>query len=148
MPHASRSLASILIVAFALAALFMVLFPPPPFFMRDANYAHSAGFTPQLPKCFDAVGKDTIINDIWEDAQCLSAEPSPEDGGERYARFYAFNIEESADVVVSLSSRWDSFLYLRAGIDRAGDILAANDDYATLIDNAKLCSPAPPRTNV
>lgn len=66
-----------------------------------------------------------IIDDFWE-SECLSAN-RPSDG-EYYAHFYNFELNEEADVTITLESGEDTYLYLLDGIGTQGRVLFEDDD--------------------
>ena len=72
---------------------------------------------------------DGAIAGSWDDT-CLSEKDAPGGEGDRYARFYTFTLTQEADIVISLSSDEDTYLYLLEGHDRDGDTLHSNDDIA------------------
>lgn len=98
--------------------------------------------TPIADACIEEIPTDGAINGNWSDA-CPS-----ENRDSRYARFYTFTIEpDPASSVtkktIKLASEevGDTYLYLLKGVGRNGDVVAENDDYATLV-NTEVCSDA------
>ena len=79
--------------------------------------------------CVQLVEADGAIAGSWDDT-CLSEKDAPGGAGDRYARFYTFRLTEATDIVISLSSDEDTYLYLLEGHDRDGDTLHSNDDIA------------------
>ena len=75
------------------------------------------------------VGADGSIAGSWDDT-CLSEKNAPGGAGDRYARFYTFTLDEATDIVISLSSDEDTYLYLLDGHGKGGDTLHQNDDIA------------------
>ena len=60
---------------------------------------------------------------------CVSDRAAEQGTGERYARFYTFEITEDSNVSISLtSSEQDTYLYLTEGVGRDGDLVDENDD--------------------
>ena len=68
------------------------------------------------------------ISGTWN-SSCVSEKPAL-NGGDRYARFYTFTLDESADVSVTLTSKQDTYLYLMKDFGKNGEIEAENDDIA------------------
>ena len=66
-----------------------------------------------------------IIDNYW-DEQCESVN-RPSDG-EYYARFFTFNLNEEADVTITLESNPDAYLYLLEGDGQRGYVLYEDDD--------------------
>ena len=85
--------------------------PPPP----DACFVDMGDFATRLE----------IIDDYW-DTDCGSV--NRPDAGDTYARFFAFVLNEEADVTVTLESDKDAYLYLMEGEGEFGRILHENDD--------------------
>ena len=79
--------------------------------------------------CVQSVETDGAIEGSWDDT-CLSEKDAPGGAGDRYARFYTFTLTEATDIVISLSSDEDTYLYLLEGHDKDGDTLHSNDDIA------------------
>ena len=62
-------------------------------------------------------------------SSCVSDRAAEQGTGERYARFYTFEITEESNVTIRLtSSEEDTYLYLTEGVGRDGDLLDENDD--------------------
>ena len=61
-----------------------------------------------------------IIDDYWEE-QCESR--NRPDDGEYYARFFTFNLNEEADVTITLESDHDAYLYLSKGGGQPGNVI-------------------------
>ena len=68
------------------------------------------------------------IEGTWV-SSCSSDRAAEQGTGERYARFYTFEITEDSDISISLtSSEQDTYLYLTEGVGRDGDLVDENDD--------------------
>ena len=68
------------------------------------------------------------IEGTWV-SSCSSDRAAEQGTGERYARFYTFEITEESNVTIRLtSSEEDTYLYLTEGVGRDGDLLDENDD--------------------
>ena len=68
------------------------------------------------------------IEGTWV-SSCSSDRAAEQGTGERYARFYTFEITEDSDISISLtSSEQDTYLYLTKGVGRDGDLVDENDD--------------------
>ena len=68
------------------------------------------------------------VEGIWV-SSCSSDRAAEQGTGERYARFYTFEITEDSNVSISLtSSEQDTYLYLTEGVGRDGDLVDENDD--------------------
>ena len=88
--------------------------------------------------CKQSVESDGTIEGSWDDT-CLSEKVAPGGSGDRYARFYTFTLTEAADVVISLDSDEDTYLYLLNGHGKDGDTLHENDDIeSSVILNSQL----------
>ena len=61
----------------------------------------------------------------------MSEKDAPGGAGARYARFYTFTLTEATDIVISLSSDEDTYLYLLNGHGKGGNTLHSNDDIAS-----------------
>ena len=62
-------------------------------------------------------------------SSCSSDRAAEQGTGERYARFYTFEITEDSNVSIELtSSDVDTYLYLTEGVGRDGDLVDENDD--------------------
>ena len=66
-----------------------------------------------------------VIDNYWEE-QCESRN-RPNDG-EYHARFFTFNLNEEADVTITLESNPDAYLYLLEGDGQRGYVLFEDDD--------------------
>ena len=80
--------------------------------------------TPADP-CIEPVAAATVSG-TW-DSSCESLE---RDGS--YARFYTFTLDSAADVTITLTtltSEVDTFLFIREGLSKDGDVLLENDDH-------------------
>ena len=80
--------------------------------------------------CVQSVDADGTTEGSWDDT-CLSEKDAPGGAGDRYARFYTFTLTEATDVVISLNSEEDTYLYLLDGHGKSGDTLHSNDDMAS-----------------
>ena len=74
--------------------------------------------------CLESLTDSSPVTGFWA-GDCVSLHPE-RDGS--YARFYAFELLESSDLVVTLESTVDTYLYLREGIGKDGPIVDENDD--------------------
>ena len=45
-----------------------------------------------------------------------------------YARYYTFTVTDESDVIITLTSEVDTFLYIREGVSKSGTILHEDDD--------------------
>ena len=61
-----------------------------------------------------------VIDNHWEE-QCESR--NRPDDGEYYARFFTFNLNEEADVTITLESDHDAYLYLSKGGGQPGNVI-------------------------
>ena len=83
--------------------------------------------------CLDELGSiddsgEFEIEGTWV-SSCSSDRAAEQGTGERYARFYTFEITEESNVTIRLtSSEEDTYLYLTEGVGRDGDLLDENDD--------------------
>ena len=66
-----------------------------------------------------------VIDNFWEE-QCEST--NRPDDGEYYARFFTFDLNEEADVTITLESNPDAYLYLLEGDGQRGSVLFEDDD--------------------
>ena len=69
----------------------------------------------------------------WDDACVSEVRPQDVDGGGKageqyYSRFYTFTLSEESDVIITLQSDEDTFLYLLDGHGKSGGVVAENDD--------------------
>ena len=78
--------------------------------------------TPTIPDCVEALPDDMTVNSTWN-TDCSSSISAPQGSGDRYVRFYTFTIDAESDVTIGLSSVEDTFLYLREGAGRDGNVL-------------------------
>ena len=83
-----------------------------------------------VDRCVQSVQSDGVIEDFWDDT-CLSEKDAPGGAGDRYARFYAFTLEEATDVTITLESDEDTYLYMLDDHGKDGDTLHSNDDIAS-----------------
>ena len=68
------------------------------------------------------------VEGIWV-SSCSSDRAAEQGTGERYARFYTFEITEESNVSIRLtSSEEDTYLYLTEGVGRDDDLVDENDD--------------------
>ena len=79
--------------------------------------------------CLNPIAGDINISGTW-DGSCPSGRaPEPYGGdGDRYARYYAFSLDSTSDVTISLTSEEDTYLYLLEGTGTDGTQLYENDD--------------------
>ena len=63
--------------------------------------------------CLQAIGADSVSG-IWDNT-CVSTRPASQGGGERFARFYTFTLQDEAALTISLSSTEDTYLYVLEG---------------------------------
>ena len=80
--------------------------------------------------CIQSVGADGAIEGSWDDT-CLSEKNAPGGAGARYARFYTFTLTEATEIVISLNSDEDTYLYVLEGHGKGGTTLHSNDDIAS-----------------
>ena len=69
---------------------------------------------------------------------CLSDKPAEQGSGDRYARFYTFTLDGSANVTIDLSSAEDAYLYLMKGTGRNGEVVESNDDIVSGNTNSQI----------
>ena len=79
---------------------------------------------PVFDHCIEPLTDSGPVTGIWA-RDCVSMHLE-RDGS--YARFYAFELLEGSDVVVTLESTVDTYLYLREGIGKDGPIVDEDDD--------------------
>ena len=79
--------------------------------------------------CIEEFTDSTTFSGTWA-SDCDSVD-SADEGGNRYARFYAFNLSEAANVTVTLESSEDTYLNIRQGTGKDGTVLHYNDDHET-----------------
>ena len=89
---------------------------------------------PPAGSCVETVGSDGAINGSWA-ADCASSHP---DRGGRYARYYTFSLTEPAEVTITLESSVDTYLYLREGAGRDGNVMHENDDIVSGNTNSEI----------
>ena len=79
--------------------------------------------------CVESIDVPADISGAWA-SECVAAADKASNAGEgdRYARFYAFTISEQSEVTVTLTSEQDTYLYLREGAGKDGEITAEHDD--------------------
>ena len=70
----------------------------------------------------------TTVEETWNTG-CTSEIAAPSGSDDRYARFFTFTLSAESDVIISLSSSEDTYLYLRRGTSTVGSTLHENDDY-------------------
>ena len=86
------------------------------------------------PNCFAdscvlTIGIPRTVNGAWTEECVAAADKAPNAGeGDRYARFYAFTVSEQSEVSIALTSEQDTYLYLRKGAGKDGEIAAHHDD--------------------
>ena len=88
---------------------------------------------PEVDACVESVDADGTVEGRWDDS-CLSERVALSGVGERYARFYTFTLDESADVTITLESDEDTYLYLLSGRGRSGTVLYEEDDIVFGVD--------------
>ena len=93
--------------------------------------------TPESPECLENLPDEMTVNGVW-DTGCTSSISAPGGSGDRYARFYTFTIDAESDVTIDLSSVDDTFLYLREGAGRDGNVLHQNDDIVSGNTNSQI----------
>ena len=103
----------------------------------------TATATPIAAACIKEITTDGAINGSWS-AACPSVNRD-----NRYARFYTFTIEpdptsSTTKKTIKLTSEEvdDTYLYLLKGAGIKGDVVAENDDYATLVDTENCSAPS------
>ena len=74
--------------------------------------------------CIESLPGSGVFTGFWTD-DCVSLHPDRQGS---YARFYTLDLPEDSDLVVTLESSVDTYLYLRAGDGRDGEILDSDDD--------------------
>ncbi len=84
-------------------------------------------------ECATTIAAAGSVDGSWRDA-CISAIPSPDGGGDRYAHYYTFELTEQSEVTITLISdsirNGDTYLYLRRGENqKEGDAYIENDDH-------------------
>ena len=82
---------------------------------------------PEGDTCIQTILGDGTIEGSWDDT-CLSDKAALSGTGDRYARFYTFTLDETADVTILLESDEDSYLYVLQGQGKDGESLHSNDD--------------------
>ena len=95
--------------------------------VRDLASAEDQSLQPDPEGCVSSVEGNTIIYSNWDSA-CVSERLAQEGSGERYSRFYALTLTEPANVIVTLESGEDTYLYLLEGHGKDGNILFEEDD--------------------
>ena len=93
--------------------------------------------TPESLECLESLPDEMTVNGAW-DTGCTSNISAPGGSGDRYARFYTFIIDAESDVTIDLSSVEDTFLYLREGAGRDGNVLHENDDIVSGNTNSQI----------
>ena len=92
--------------------------------------------TPSTEGCFQDLGTlsgEVARTDEWT-GDCASTHRS-----RRHARFYTFTLEQEREVVISLNSGVDAYLYLLRGADSGGEVIAEHDDVGDVVkDNTSL----------
>ncbi len=87
--------------------------------------------------CFTAIDGSGTYTGSWDDT-CLSENRPDGDGGDYYARFFTFTLDESTSVTIDLTSDADTFLYLMEGSDKDGAIETENDDISDGNRNSRI----------
>ena len=88
--------------------------------------------TPSADSCVEIVSGDGMISGGWN-SDC----PSESRSGS-YASYYTFTLTETAEVTTTLESSVDTFLYLREGAGRDGNVLHENDDIVSGNTNSRI----------
>ena len=79
--------------------------------------------------CLANITGDSTINGIWDGTCPSNREPEPYGGsGARFARYYSFALDSAVDVSITLTSSYDTYLYLLDGASKEGPDLYENDD--------------------
>ena len=91
------------------------------------------GPEPEGDTCIQTILGDGTIEGSWDDG-CLSEKAALSGTGDRYARFYTFTLDESADVTILLVSDEDTYLYVLQGHGKDGQTLHSNDDIVYGVD--------------
>ena len=77
--------------------------------------------------CVQPLGTEAVSG-TWDDT-CISTHPASQGGGgDRFARFYTFTLEEESTLTLSLSSAEDTYLYVLEGHGVSGSVVSENDD--------------------
>ena len=85
-----------------------------------------------LDSCIDTLADNGVVNGRWTaESDCVSANRDRDGTSGAYVRYYAFRLTQSADVVITLESEVDTYLYLLRGTGRDGEQEADNDDHAS-----------------
>ncbi len=87
----------------------------------------------RVETCLQSVDSDGAIDGSWDDT-CLSERDASGGAGDRYSRYYTFTLKETTDLVISLSSQKDSYLYILVGHGKDGKIVYSNDDIESGVD--------------
>ena len=114
----------------------------------DANSTWGHGFAilpddvegvtpPAADTCVQTIDCSGTYTGIWDET-CLSDKPAEQGSGDRYARFYTFTLDGSANVTIDLSSAEDAYLYLMKGTDRNGEVVESNDDIVSGNTNSQI----------
>ena len=114
----------------------------------DANNTWGHGFAilpddvegvtpPAADTCVQTIDGSGTYTGIWDET-CLSDKPAEQGSGDRYARFYAFTLDGSANVTIDLSSAEDAYLYLMKGTGRNGEVVESNDDIVSDNTNSQI----------
>ena len=79
--------------------------------------------------CLVTITDDSTIDGIWDGTCPSNREPEPYGGsGARFARYYSFALDSAVDVSITLTSSYDTYLYLLDGASKEGPDLYENDD--------------------
>ena len=82
--------------------------------------------------CIEDLGTIEDSGEIEEEGtwteSCVSDRPAFRGSGERYARYYTFELTDSGNVSISLTSDEDTQVYLTEGVGRSGELVGENDD--------------------
>ena len=84
--------------------------------------------TPDDP-CIVRIAEDMTIEGNWDGTCPSNREPEQYGGsGARFAHYYSFALNAAADVSITLTSSYDTYLYLLDGASKDGPDLYENDD--------------------
>ena len=74
--------------------------------------------------CIESLPGSGVFTGFWTD-DCVSLHPDRQGS---YARFYTLDLPEDSDLVITLESSVDTYLYFRAGIGKEGAVVDSDDD--------------------
>ena len=93
-------------------------------FTLTLSEPETATTPPLAGNCVQTVSASATVTDQWASG-CASETRSG-----RYARFYAFALDQESEVAITLeSSDADTYLYLRSGSETTGSVLHENDNH-------------------